>query len=566
MDIGFNEGPVDYLWLFYTAFYTAKGISKAKTFYVTRLSIWKESALRLSFFHEYLVATIRSTNSADERDYYLLFERTAGQLNTDKRAEEDLDEKVAEQEGGEPPRIPEENPDDFSFAPDRTIECKLFGPSAKKWRQHSDDEGGPRSASSRGSISPKSNGDAGSGFGMFSAATDLASDASEASSGDLILADDRYQLIDRPCRSPSDIEVAWIILGQPDETTVDPAGNPTSQSSVPQPGTPPPSSPISYSNRSTNPQKAPTADARQRTISDTIVHPTTGPGLGNLQRSASIGSEVSYTSLLTTKSSPEIGARNGNHIPVQASASLPPSELSHGPDGQERPAPVPPNYDITPFPNQLPFAASNLSIEEIQPAPTGTFGKYLSNHSLSAEGFQLPGRPLTRINTKLSEKSHSSKISRLSRLRRKTSFSTVHYDSLSPLPPRNHVYLYELVALACRLHKCKSLYRIFTRNCYWFVGMIFHVIRVFTGVDASISGEGDSVDRMKPSNEVMLWINSGRMGTFLRSVRIVKAPRLFTVYALIRKWHGAIARFEDQVCPFDFSILIWVLRRKLRSA
>lgn len=77
--------------------------------------------------------------------------------------------------------------------------------------------------------------------------------------------------------------------------------------------------------------------------------------------------------------------------------------------------------------------------------------------------------------------------------------------------------------------------------------MIFHVVRVFTGIDASISGEEDRVDRMKPSTEVMLWINSGRMGTFLRSIRIVKAPRLFTIRALIRKWHGAIVRFEDQV-------------------
>lgn len=571
MDVGYKEGPVDYLWLFYSAFYTAKGISRAKTFYVTRLSIWKESALRLSFFHEYLVATIRSTNHADKREYYLLFERTAGEVNKEKKAEEELEENNAGQE--DEAEVEEQaNDDDFdpndpSCAPDRKLEHKTFGAGAKSSGQHSDDEDGTRS-----------NGPSKSeGFGMFGALFS-ASKASESSSGDFILADDQYQLIDRPYRSPTDIEVAWIVLGKPPEDYSDILGSPSIT-----PVQSAPSTPISHASLPHSSQRVPFADAaRQRTTSDisTVSKAPTSKSVptdyhissshtvqtlkvkphlqtsdpDTLRRSASTASALSYTSLLSTQSSPPNGVRRENHtIFLQASTSLPLIESSQGPDERGRPLSIPPGHETAspPLPQHLSPTTSERNVEVVPASATTVENGAHRDPSLSAEGLRPPEHPLLRVETNVSSRTHTSKLSMSSRVRRKTSFSTLNYDSLPPLAARNYVYFYELVVLACRLHKCKSLYRIFTRNCYWFVGMMFHVVRVFTGVDAEIGGEDESVDRMKPSSEVMMWVNSGRMGTFLRSVRVVKAPRLFTVYALIRKWHGAVTRFEDQVWFFD---------------
>lgn len=580
LDVGFSEGPVDYLWLFYTAFYTAKGIPRAKSFYVTRLSIWKEPAMRMSFFHEYLVATIRSDSRTDKREYYLLFERTAGQLNTDKKKEEDLGRKPESGQEDEEQRN-EEEVNDFSFAPDRNLEDKVFGTGPQHWSHQSDDEGAPKSASTQGSTSPQSEGIAGM-LGMFFAAKDLVSNASESSSKDLILADDRYQLIDRPYRRSSDIEVAWIVLGRPDGINPDSVENLGAQTVAPTnestPATTPNPLPSHHSQDNLS-QHNPALTSVQRTASNnsaissnhsiassigdvpTNSDPPDSPhssqattfqhdlNLGVRPRTISKASSVPHAS----RSSHPLGAHRNKRLSVNPSASTPslPSRIQAGDQPPPISNPSPNDAPHSTFLDQLPFASSNIDDGEA-PISSGPLGDYLNTRSLSTEAFHFSGHPLLRVNTSISNVTRSSRF----RLRRRSSFSTIQYDSLPPLPSRNYIYLYELVVLACRLHKCTSLYRIFTRNCYWFAGMIFHVIRVFTGIDASISGEGDQVDRMKPSTEVMLWINSGRMGTFLRSIRIVKAPRLFTVYALIRKWHGAIVRFEDQVSLSLSSLLI----------
>lgn len=185
----------------------------------------------MSFFHEYLVATIQSDNRADKPEYYPLFERTAGQLNTDKRTEENLSQKAKTAQGDDERRNGEDV-DEFSFVPDRNLEDRMFGAGPQHCSHQSDDEGDPKSASTHGSASPQSEGVAGM-LGTFSAAKDLASNAPESSSKDLILADDSYQLIDRPYRKSSDIEVAWIALGRPDGLNTDPIENVTPQAPAP---------------------------------------------------------------------------------------------------------------------------------------------------------------------------------------------------------------------------------------------------------------------------------------------------------------------------------------------
>ncbi|KAF9447251.1 hypothetical protein P691DRAFT_776265 [Macrolepiota fuliginosa MF-IS2] len=567
LDITITEGPVDYLWLFYSAFYSAKGMHRMNTFYVVRLAIWKEPATRMSFFHEYLVATIRSTDPSDRRKYYLLFERTAGWLNTDKKKEEDFGQNsVLEQEGDEP-RTRGEEIGDFSFIPDREQEDKTFWSEAQG---HQPDKGGrPQSVGMQNSASPQSDGISGM-VGMLLAAKNLASQTSESSSADLILADDRYQLIDRPYRHSSDIEVAWITLAQPPINPEQSAENIAG---------PPPAAPST--NAAPDPSLSsggPQDKFRSRSVPGSIYHthsngssvsdiahrtrslrgdPVDTSGSPHPRVNTMIGSKLDLDSVIRPRVASHTSTVShisySSHLPGHqpqspvrlASISVTSLETSQTPADNRAlhsvefpPTETLPSTSI----DQLPFITPSTDTEDA-PALSEPLAEY-PNTSLFTEGLENSfGHPLSRPETKTSQVSASS----LWRPKRKRSFSTLDYDATAKSTEGEpHVFLFQLVALACRLHKCTSLYRIFTRNCYWFAGMIFHVVRVYTGTDASICGE-DGVDRMKPSDEVMLWVNSGRMGTFLRSIRIVKAPRLFTVHALIRKWKGANLRFRDQV-------------------
>ncbi|EKM81336.1 hypothetical protein AGABI1DRAFT_106071 [Agaricus bisporus var. burnettii JB137-S8] len=154
--------------------------------------------------------------------------------------------------------------------------------------------------------------------------------------------------------------------------------------------------------------------------------------------------------------------------------------------------------------------------------------------------------PLGRVPSHASSDSKKSTSSRVSRHSVRSLFS-IHSDTIPPMPSRKYVFLFELVALAVRLHKCKSLYRLFTKNCYWFVGVMFHVIRNFCQIDVSIDDKDGKPDVMKPDDEVTIWVNSGRMGRFLHAIKIMKAPRLFTIQALKRKWQASNARFTAQL-------------------
>lgn len=459
LDVGFSEGPIDYLWLFYTAFYTAKGIPRAKSFYVTRLSIWKEPAIRMSFFHEYLVATIKSDNRADKQEYYLLFERTAGQLNTDKRTEENLSQKAkTAQEGDE--RRNGEDVDEFSFAPDRNLEDTMFGAGPQHWSHQSDDEGGPKSASTHGSASPQSEGVAGM-LGMFFAAKDLASNVSESSSRDLILADDRYQLIDRPYRKSSDIEVAWITLGRPDGLNTDPVENVTAQAPAP--------TSVQASSAAPNPSSlhGGREDLSQHDSAPAVIHRTTSKtsiissnasetfnfkdfpisddasnsldsraGQAAMSQHKSDSNDRPRTTsdvgsiLRASRDSRSISAHGNKHASVKPSVNRPsfqPDQVQAGDQPPPTPNPSPNDIPESTFLDQLPFAASNSDVGEA-PITSGPLGQYLNTHSLSTEAFQSSGHPLLRVNTNVSNVTRSSRW----RLRRRSSFSTIQYDSLPP--------------------------------------------------------------------------------------------------------------------------------------
>jgi hypothetical protein len=86
--------------------------------------------------------------------------------------------------------------------------------------------------------------------------------------------------------------------------------------------------------------------------------------------------------------------------------------------------------------------------------------------------------------------------------------------------------------------------------------MIFHVIQKFTDKKADVTDEEGNVATLGPTQEVHRWINEGRMGTFLRSITVVKAPRMFTIDAVIRKWNGAMVRFRDQASHTESLVLI----------
>lgn len=173
----------------------------------------------------------------------------------------------------------------------------------------------------------------------------------------------------------------------------------------------------------------------------------------------------------------------------------------------------------------------------------------LTQSSDSAQPY-IPRRhiPLSRVptnSTGISKMSFSSLGRRLI-LRHRSSTVTREYDALPVPRERPHIYLFELVVLACRLHKSQGLYRIFSRNCYWFVGMIFHVLRKFTSSNARLIDDAGGEKELEPSDEIHPLINGGRMGTFMSAITIVKAPRMFTVDAMIRRWQGAVVRFHDQ--------------------
>ncbi|XP_006461469.1 hypothetical protein AGABI2DRAFT_178619 [Agaricus bisporus var. bisporus H97] len=234
------------------------------------------------------------------------------------------------------------------------------------------------------------------------------------------------------------------------------------------------------------------------------------------------GADNSRLPVLELKTLPE-----ANQDPIEVSSSEPPRVQVL----QEEEPPLSPLENEPLSPEQHPTVE-----EEISMVPRST--EYL---------------PLGRVPSHASSDSKKSTSSRVSRHSVRSLFS-IHSDTIPPMPSRKYVFLFELVALAVRLHKCKSLYRLFTKNCYWFVGVMFHVIRNFCQIDVSIDDKDGKPDVMKPDDEVTIWVNSGRMGRFLHAIKIMKAPRLFTIQALKRKWQASNARFTAQMSVIQHAV------------
>jgi hypothetical protein len=637
MRIGFERGPVDYLWLYYTAFYSSRPEGRIHNFYVDALTIWKEPS---ALDHEYLVATIKSTPipskqrqeidgqrkqkddqtahqetnpTTQVQEYYLLFERTAGGLNRERRKEEFLPEKWTDVEKEDEQNSPQ-------HSPDRHLEEKMFNGTSKRKRQ--------------GTATPRWK--AKDASGLATAALDLASAASESSSADLLLAEDLFELIEGPCRQEADQIVARLKLRPPpsessedgtdwentllSERTVVPAaaGTQSMAESLGSPGgsLPRPDVPRTFSNqqgtfqtsrqdltslrqqpssRDVTPRLLNSNDYQRKSVSDSSISNVTSlpyAFTSNISPQLDFPPDFPPTFHDETLSRPS-GSGSGRGRPASPASSASDESSGHDSDSlddsnsgegsdevevvveddndeqdeqdvdtheqdeqsvdiheQGQDANIQPDEQNTDIPEQ------DGQDPDIPMSPGPALSETLSLHSshsfASNPSFHHP--PLTRVATNATNATRSSRLTLPSfninahglHLRRVGSNATRFFDSLPVPPSRQHIYLYELVVLACRLHKCKSLYRIFTRNCYWFAGMIFHVIRNFTGGDGHVVDEAGIEETLRPSQEVHRWINEGRMGTFLRSITVVKAPRMFTIDAVIRKWHGANVRFRDQ--------------------
>ncbi|KAF7783229.1 hypothetical protein Agabi119p4_2605 [Agaricus bisporus var. burnettii] len=231
-----------------------------------------------------------------------------------------------------------------------------------------------------------------------------------------------------------------------------------------------------------------------------------------------------------------------SHEGASENSRLPVLELKTPPDASQDPIEVsssdPPRVQVL---REEEPPLSPLENEPLSPEQHPTVEEEISMVPRSTEYL-----PLGRVPSHASSDSKKSTSSRVSRHSVRSLFS-IHSDTIPPMPSRKYVFLFELVALAVRLHKCKSLYRLFTKNCYWFVGVMFHVIRNFCQIDVSIDDKDGKSDVMKPDDEVTIWVNSGRMGRFLHAIKIMKAPRLFTIQALKRKWQASNARFTAQL-------------------
>jgi hypothetical protein len=663
MDLHFKESSVDYLWLFYTAFYTAKGTDRKEQCYVAKLAIWKE---KTSFSHEYLVATIKSVHD-DNQEQYLLFERTVGELNRDGAREEKLDGEGSRKRR----RRQVKRNIEGVIMPERLWEAHAFGGDAKRPENLSDEEETKKDV-------------------WAAAVKGLISDVSESSSANLILADDRYQLLDRPFRNENDVHIASLILkkpyhdddeGPPKTTDDSVPKSPVAQEAdetekLPSPSTSEQNAPSSLnpepdalqSKSSTQPyihgyQSSPLIQRHYSAESDSsfILYQTSShldyeasvlerasmsaPDLTEARLSphlfASQLSSLDDTSdwesrdtapfenqseQVSSSTSSTSSTSSGYSTPRNRSPSAAheTSELPYADDVEDNvnisresnPSPDLPQ-DMSQHESLTPVHRNNKSLDQLSyegagPEEAGPsngnmdedskgllFGSHedsalsrrpvlnlktvpdanqspveapgddpgiqksheeppqlspLESHSSSSQRYpptidEIPRSqgqhiPLGRIPSHASNESKKSTSSRVPSVK---SFFSIQSDNLPPMPSRKYVFLFELVALANRLHKCKSLYRLFTKNCYWFVGIMFHVIRNFCQIDVSIDDKDGKTDIMKPEDEVTIWVNSGRMGRFLHAIKIMKAPRLFTIQALKRKWQAANARFIAQV-------------------
>ncbi|KXN81172.1 hypothetical protein AN958_05943 [Leucoagaricus sp. SymC.cos] len=720
MAVGFAKGPIEYLWRFYMALFSIRPKGRINYYYVESLMVFKEPGLRLSLFHEYIIAKIRSIEPQDKKVFYLLLERTAGQLNRQRKREEHIPEQMEEMVAEIDKMIDDEEAKDeetLSHAPDRQMEDTMFNPR-RGWSRTSTSNIRSRNTDENLYDRP----------GIFTAAANLASTSSESSSGNFLLAEDWFEILDRPQRAPDDVLIAEIVFRPPPERLA--GENPerpdasTSVLSNTAPGTsvinqsivdfhlssrPPNSSPVSLAtpkafSRSTtsfessrkpspaqrpNPGRrhlhpvSPSLDASSR-FSRSVpadIHKATGlrktqtssplsisslpPRPRPPRRSSSLDdtsatqqAPVKQASSIHTsphkhlstykQSSPNtprhfldvpplketsnlhhLGSANSSEsfLPV-LSSPVPPARSLASPDDEDTlsslhlPSPVSdinvegPDADADPLEDLSDGQGRSFVDEDVEEEEDAEEDEVeeLDEPEVVIDGEGVDLDPVDKIdvgeeiepelnvqdeivteprenNVSLDDCSLVSEAlgvqahdendpphpsydnSRLDRVTTNTSGTSgtgtarshytfteslrnalrpgrqdsldLHYNSLGAPEGRKYIYLYELVSLADRLHKAKSLYRIFTRNCYWFVGMIFHVLRTFTKVPEAflVDVEGKRIS-LGPSDDLHRWMNAGHMGTFLNWITVVKAPRIFTIQAVIRKWHGASAKFR----------------------
>ncbi|KAF9439629.1 hypothetical protein P691DRAFT_769265 [Macrolepiota fuliginosa MF-IS2] len=288
-------------------------------------------------------------------------------------------------------------------------------------------------------MSPKS-GEAISGMlEMFLAAKDSVSHASESSSADFILANDRYQLLDRPCRRLSDTEVAWMMLTPPGDkdptpSTPVPTNNPVGDTA--------PNTPLSRTSRRVSslrdhapgilhrsPSQASSAPDNTSRMSIHRSIPTqSNTSLGSpvipdqaaltrdsdqlgieqtLSRSVSNTSSISYASRTSIGSHAAPSAVYAPGTPTGAShTSLPVSEWPNNEEALSRPSSPPTHL------HELPFAHSIIETIEI-PTP-GPLDKFLPIPGLSLETITTRDTPLLKIKTNMMNRSTTSVLSRAS--------------------------------------------------------------------------------------------------------------------------------------------------------
>ncbi|KXN83426.1 hypothetical protein AN958_01440 [Leucoagaricus sp. SymC.cos] len=209
MAVGFAKGPIEYLWRFYMALFSIRPKGRINYYYVESLMVFKEPGLRLSLFHEYIIAKIRSIEPQDKKVFYLLLERTAGQLNRQRKREEHIPEQMEEMVAEIDKMIDDEEAKDeetLSHAPDRQMEDTMFNPR-RGWSRTSTSNIRSRNTDENLYDRP----------GIFTAAANLASTSSESSSGNFLLAEDWFEILDRPQRAPDDVLIAEIVFRPPPE-------------------------------------------------------------------------------------------------------------------------------------------------------------------------------------------------------------------------------------------------------------------------------------------------------------------------------------------------------------